>query len=195
MSLPHALLGLLVVQPRSGYELTRSFEDTIGRWAWSAGHTAIYPELARLRDAGLIEVTATGPRNSRTYAATEAGRAELKRWMVHEPQRKVRHEYILRMFLISALDETDAVEYLAEVIRDTDDMSAALREQRAAGQADAGSRSAFGALAAEFGARQLEMNRAWAEWAIETLRRRGAVRDEPPPAADPGERTRAVGPP
>jgi DNA-binding PadR family transcriptional regulator len=186
MSLPHALLGMLVVQPRSGYELTRSFEDTIGRWAWSAGHTAIYPELARLRDAGLIEVTATGPRNSRTYAATAAGRAELKRWMVHEPQRKVRHEYILRMFLISALDGGDAVEYLTHVIRHTEEMAAELREQRAAGPVDAGSRSTFGALAAEFGARQLEMNRSWAEWAIETLRRTGAVSDERPSAAEPG---------
>lgn len=185
MSLPHALLGLLVVQPRSGYELTRSFEDTIGRWAWSAGHTAIYPELARLSDAGLIEVTATGARNSRTYSATEAGRAELKRWMVHEPQRKVRHEYILRMFLISALDGDDAIDYLTEVIRHADDMAADLREQRAAPPPDGAGRPIFGALAAEFGARQLEMNRSWAEWAIETLRREGTGSDELPPSSDP----------
>src|SRR3954465_5023169 len=47
VSLPHALLGLLAVEPRSGYELTKAFEADLGRYAWQAGHTSIYPELNR----------------------------------------------------------------------------------------------------------------------------------------------------
>ena len=45
MSLSHALLGLLAVRPRSGYELTKVFGGDLGRYAWQAGHTSIYPEL------------------------------------------------------------------------------------------------------------------------------------------------------
>src|SRR5918993_922045 len=74
MSLPHALLGLLAVRPRSGYELTKAFEGDLGRYAWQAGHTSIYPELGRLAEQGLVEVTHEGARGSRTYAVTEGGR-------------------------------------------------------------------------------------------------------------------------
>src|SRR3954469_14449681 len=76
MSLPHALLGLLAVQPASGYELTKEFERELGRYAWQAGHTSVYPELTRLAERGLVEVTDAGPRGRRTYAITADGRAE-----------------------------------------------------------------------------------------------------------------------
>src|SRR3954467_9202554 len=74
VSLPHALLGLLAVEPRSGYELTKAFEADLGRYAWQAGHTSIYPELNRLAGEGLLEVTHEGARGSRTHAGTARGR-------------------------------------------------------------------------------------------------------------------------
>src|SRR5919107_5775780 len=99
MSLPHALLGLLAVAPRSGYELTKVFERELGQYAWQAGHTSIYPELGRLAEQGLVEVTHEGPRGSRTYAVTEAGRDELRTWLLTPSGRgaKVRNEQVLRM--------------------------------------------------------------------------------------------------
>ena len=48
MSLRHALLGLLAVESRSGYYLSRAFAGELGRYAWQAGHTRIYPELVRM---------------------------------------------------------------------------------------------------------------------------------------------------
>ena len=46
MSLRHALLGLLAVQPATGYELAQKFDASLGT-AWHASHSQIYPELAR----------------------------------------------------------------------------------------------------------------------------------------------------
>src|SRR5919108_6155342 len=99
MSLPYALLGLLAVKPRSGYELTKEFEGYLGRYAWQAGHTSIYPELGKLAERGLVEVTHEGPRGSRTYALTPAGREELRTWLLEPPAKtgKVRNEQVLRM--------------------------------------------------------------------------------------------------
>ena len=109
MSLPHALLGLLAVAPRTGYDLTKVFAGEFGRYAWQAGHTSIYPELARLADQGLVEVTHEGARGSRTYAVTDAGRAALRTWLLTPREHgKVRDERVLRMFLLSALDPADA---------------------------------------------------------------------------------------
>ena len=59
MSLRHALLGLLAQGPASGYDLTRAFDGGIGRYAWQAGHSRIYPELGKMTEAGQVVVDET----------------------------------------------------------------------------------------------------------------------------------------
>jgi PadR family transcriptional regulator AphA len=172
MSLSHALLGLLAVEPRSGYELTKAFEDDLGRYAWRAGHTSIYPELNRLAERGLVEVTHEGARGSRTYAVTPSGREELRSWLLAPPGRgaRVRNEQVLRMFLLSALDPTDAMVVLRRIAEHTAAEAAELRRIRAeAGPVVRPGRAGFGQLAAEFGLRQYEGVHDWALWAIAQL--------------------------
>lgn len=172
MSLPHALLGLLAVQPGTGYDLTRMFDGDLGRYAWQAGHTSIYPELAKLTANGLVEVTAQGPRGAKTYAVTEAGRAELQRWMLAPQQGRVRNEPVLRMFLIASLPRPDALELLARIEQEADQGAAELRAVRAEHPDDAPmlGPDGLGQLAAEFGMRQYEVVRDWARWAADRLR-------------------------
>jgi PadR family transcriptional regulator AphA len=171
MSLPHALLGLLAVEPRSGYELTKAFAADLGRYAWQAGHTSIYPELNRLAERGLVTVTEEGARGSRTYSVTPEGYAELRSWMLTpRTQAKVRNEQVLRMFLISALERADALVVLRRIADHTGEEGATLRTMLDAAPADVPPGAAgFGYLAAEFGARQFEAVHGWALWAIERL--------------------------
>ena len=104
MSLRHAVLGLLAVQPATGYDLTQSFDKSMSH-AWHASHSQIYPELAKLTEAGMVEVVGEGPRRSRTWAVTDAGREELRRWMTEtEPNRAQRNETAVRWFLVSLLE-------------------------------------------------------------------------------------------
>lgn len=108
MSLRHALLGALADQPRTGYALVKHFEQSLA-YAWPASHSQIYPELARLREAGLIEEAETGPRGSRTYAITRGGLEEIRRWLQDtEPDRRVRSDAALRMFFLWLLDPDEA---------------------------------------------------------------------------------------
>ncbi|HEX3468484.1 MAG TPA: PadR family transcriptional regulator, partial [Candidatus Elarobacter sp.] len=79
-TLGHALLGLLSAEPRTGYDLTAAFDLSLAN-VWSARHSQIYPELAKLQAAGLIEQTEAGPRGSKRYAATADGRAAVVRWL------------------------------------------------------------------------------------------------------------------
>ena len=109
MSLRHALLGALADRPRTGYALLKHFEQSLA-YAWPASHSQIYPELARLREAGLIAQTDTGARNSRTYSVTPDGRAEIRRWLGEtEPDRRVRSDAALRTFFLWLLEPEDAV--------------------------------------------------------------------------------------
>lgn len=88
----------------SGYGLARLFERTLAR-TWPARHPQIYPALAELESHGLLRVASTGPRRRKTYAVTGAGVAEVQRWLRDtRPDRTVRNETILRLFMLWLLD-------------------------------------------------------------------------------------------
>jgi DNA-binding PadR family transcriptional regulator len=107
MSLRHAVLGMLAIEPATGYDLAQRFTKSMAN-AWHAGHSQIYPELARLQEGGMVEVVGEGPRRSRTYAATDAGREELRRWMTEtEATRTQRSETGVRWFLLAVLEPED----------------------------------------------------------------------------------------
>ena len=112
MSLRYAVLGSLADSPRTGYALLKHFQQSLA-YAWPASHSQIYPELARLLEEGLIEQAATGPRGSKTYALTDVGVQEIRRWLREtEPDRRVRSEAALRIFFLWLLEPEEAERQL-----------------------------------------------------------------------------------
>ncbi|MFJ3956356.1 PadR family transcriptional regulator [Arthrobacter sp. NPDC090010] len=174
MSLAFALVGLLAVEPQSGYSLSKTFGESLGRYAWSAGHPAIYTELSGLVDRGLIEVVGEGARGSKTYAATGAGRDELRAWLMNDPvgRAKIRNEPVLRLFLLTALEPSDAITVLRRLIEHVDAEMIDLARARArhADRIPAGPEG-YGQLAAEYGLRADRAVRDWAAWAIDQLQK------------------------
>ena len=177
MSLRYALLGLLAEEPASGYELTRKFEQALQRYAWHAQHSQIYPELTRLAANGLVAVIDEGARGRRTYAITEAGRTDLRQWLLHPPDVfVVRNEFVLRLFLLSTLTAEDARAVLAPVVEDSARELQALREAIAKADADdpgataePGTGLPLGRLVAEYGLRSFQTLHDWAKWAIQRI--------------------------
>ncbi|WP_024803577.1 PadR family transcriptional regulator [Nocardia sp. BMG51109] len=167
MSIRYALLGLLRDQPATGYELTQRFAQGIGRHAWSAKHSQIYPELRKLTDEGLIEVVEEGARGKRVYGVTEPGRAELREWLLRGPDEgTVRNPLLLWMFLIGGLDPDDALRALRAVEERATEMLGELTETYDFLAAEGGELPA-GAYAAQFGIHTYRATREWARWAIE----------------------------
>jgi PadR family transcriptional regulator AphA len=114
--LSRALLGLIAAEPMSGYGLARLFERTLAR-AWPARHPQIYPALAELEKQGLLRVSDTGPRRRKTYAITQNGIDEVQRWLRNTaPDRTVRNESILRLFMLWLLESPEAIAFLDEEI-------------------------------------------------------------------------------
>jgi DNA-binding PadR family transcriptional regulator len=112
MSLRFAVLGALADEPRTGYALLKHFQQSLA-FAWPASHSQIYPELARLLADGLIEQTERGPRGAKTYAITDAGLEETRRWLREtDPDRRVRSDAALRTFFLWLLDPDEAAEQL-----------------------------------------------------------------------------------
>ena len=128
MSLRHAVLGMLSVTSCTGYELTQWFDSSL-QHAWHASHSQIYPELAKLEAEGLVEVIGEGPRRSKTWAVTQAGREELRRWLMEtEPNRAQRNETALRWFLVFRLEPE---QRRAVLERELEFVEAAAAERRA----------------------------------------------------------------
>jgi DNA-binding PadR family transcriptional regulator len=109
---------LLAAEPMSGYGLARLFRRTLAR-AWPARHPQIYPALAALEEEGLIRVSAEGPRKRKTYSVTDDGLAEVQRWLREtRPDRTVRNETILRVFMLWLLEADEAVAFFDDEIEE-----------------------------------------------------------------------------
>jgi DNA-binding PadR family transcriptional regulator len=81
MNLRFAILATLSAGPRTGYDVTRRFDSTVGH-IWHAPHSQIYPELRRMERDGLVaaDEVPRGPRGTkREYRLTDEGLAELRR--------------------------------------------------------------------------------------------------------------------
>lgn len=168
MSLRHALLGALADDPRTGYGLLKHFEQSLA-YAWPASHSQIYPELARLLDEGLIEEAAAGPRRSRTYAISDSGLAEVRRWLRETtPERRVRNDAALRTFFLWLLEPDEAVEQLERERTFTRERLAEFEAIREEPTGETRKGRAF-RLALEGGIRTTQARLDWLDWAIEQV--------------------------
>ncbi|MGE2689807.1 PadR family transcriptional regulator [Mycolicibacterium pulveris] len=83
MALPHAILVALCERTGSGYELARRFDRSIG-YFWTASHQQIYRTLRTMEDDGWVHgtpVVQQGRPDKKVYTVSDAGRAELARWI------------------------------------------------------------------------------------------------------------------
>jgi DNA-binding PadR family transcriptional regulator len=162
MSLRHGLIGLLAREgPQTGYQLTKAFDRSVN-FVWHAVHGQIYPELARLVEAGFIRQTGTGPRGAKRYEATREGIAELRRWIAEvEPGRGTRNEVLLRTFFVYLVEPEEAEAFFrreAEQYR----LELAVLEAFAAERVETPSERAS-ALTVDAGIRVLKARIEWAE--------------------------------
>jgi PadR family transcriptional regulator AphA len=166
--LGHLLLGLLTGGERTGYELTRDFDTSLAN-VWGASHSQIYPELAKLEAQGLIRKTEAGPRGSQRYGVTEAGRAEVERWLAETvPGDAPRSERMARVFFLGMLPRVRAAGYLAE--QERMHLAKLERYRAVAALFPPGAEGCrWDRIALEAGIRTERAMAEWAAWAIETL--------------------------
>lgn len=112
----YALLGLLSAQPMSGYDVRKSIQQSMGLF-WNESFGQIYPALKTLVDDGLATKTteAQTDRPDRiVYAITNAGEAELRKWLVEPVEQEARRmEILLKLFLGHLVAPADNLRHLA----------------------------------------------------------------------------------
>ena len=183
MSLRHALLGLLNHGSASGYDLVNTFNTSLAN-VWPANQSQVYGELGKLTDAGLLHVSAEGPRGRKEYSITEAGRAELVHWLADtEPNRVRRSEQLLRVFFLANLTPTQATNYLRQEAEVTGERLALLRKMARTGDWEANDLAVYGRLVLEYGLRLMTLYQEWTDWAVDQLEARYAAAEAGHPRA------------
>ena len=172
VSLRHAALGLLAKGPASGYDLLKTFKSTMHP-VWPATQSQLYGELNKLASAGFTTAAAVGARGRKEYAITDAGRAELHRWMTSPdedpPQRSA---VLLRVFLLGELTPSEAREYI-ESLRDwVEQELRSYEEIRDSSDWSDNDSDFFARVALEHLLRAARRDADWTKWVLDELNRR-----------------------
>jgi len=96
-----AILGLLAISPKSGYDIKKEVETVLSHF-WNESYGSIYPILRRLDKDGLAEReavdSAKGPQRY-VYTITADGLAEFEDWLQQPVQpTPPRSEFLLKLF-------------------------------------------------------------------------------------------------
>jgi DNA-binding PadR family transcriptional regulator len=114
VSVPYALLALLVEGPKYGLRLQSEFESRTGE-VWPLNVGQVYTTLQRLERDGLVETDeAGGERSQKRFRITPDGARELADWLRTPPDRvpPPRDELVIKVLIASRLPGVDVQEIL-----------------------------------------------------------------------------------
>src|SRR5437868_11915631 len=98
--LGYAILSLLARTPLSGYDIAREMKRPHAFFFGPAQISQIYPELARLHEAGLLNATLVeqqGKPDKRIYELSPSGLQRLQSWLVEPtPPLEARSELLIK---------------------------------------------------------------------------------------------------
>ncbi len=109
MSLAHALLVSLVTEPKSGYDLAKQFDGSVG-FFWEATHQQIYRELTKLEQQNWISseiIAQEGRPDKKVFSVTAVGLTEMTTWLKHSTDTAtVKDEFLLKVYAGHLVDKT-----------------------------------------------------------------------------------------
>jgi DNA-binding PadR family transcriptional regulator len=167
------LLGLLTIQPMSGYDLGQVIRTSVGHF-WRESYGQIYPNLKRLAAEGLVTAKTErqkGKPDRCIYSITGKGREQLVKWLAVEPQPEIpRNELLLKLFFGAQVSPEIPIGYLERMVEEE---GALLKQFRQAEQQIAGNRhypdAPYWRMTARFGLLELQAHLRWAQETLAEL--------------------------
>lgn len=165
------LLGLLAIEPMSGYDLGLTIRGSVGHF-WNESYGQIYPNLKKLANGGFVSCKTErqkGKPDRHIYSISEKGRERLRKWLAVPPQPEIpRNEMLLKLFFGEQVSPQILIGYVERMVEERRALLNLL-EQAEREEIDKSLRypgAPYWRMAAHFG--QMEM-RAHLRWAEETL--------------------------
>jgi DNA-binding PadR family transcriptional regulator len=171
-----ALLGLLTIEPMSGYDLGQTVQASIG-YIWRESYGQIYPNLKRLAAEGLVESRAErqeGKPERLVYSITKKGRQKLVEWLETEPQPEIpRNEMLLKLFFGAQVPAQVLINYVESMVQEHRlllEKFSQVEDQKLPDEQQYPD-APFWKMTARFGRMELEAHLAWAEQTLSELRK------------------------
>ncbi len=169
------LLGLLTIEPMSGYDLGQTVRMSIGHF-WNESYGQIYPNLKKLAAAGFVTGKTEkqkGKPDRQIYSITKKGRERLAAWLKVEPQPEIpRNELLLKLFFALQADPENIIGFVERMARSE---SAVL--ERLDGLEEEIAKlhrypdAPYWKMVLRFGQLELEAHHRWAEGTLAELRK------------------------
>jgi len=168
------LLGLLAIEPMSGYDLGLTIRASVGH-IWNESYGQIYPNLKRLAAEGFVTAKTErqkGKPDRHIYSITEKGRERLVKWLEVQPQPEIpRNEFLLKLFFGDRIPTEILIGWVERMIESE---SAVLRELMRVERDEIAQNQHYpGApywkMAARFGQMELKAHLRWAQETLEEL--------------------------
>ena len=167
-----AVLGVLSVQPMTGYAVRDAIRDVLGHF-WSESFGQIYPTLTRLHRAGLLERHEGARPGSSTYALTSAGHQRLTT-LLGQPERPTppRNGLMLRLFFGRTIGPEACAALVREAKTHAEQQLLDYREIRAelAGEDQYAEHRPYWLLTVSAGEHTAHASIAWADETLASLR-------------------------
>ncbi len=169
------LLGLLTVEPMSGYDLGQTIRESIGHF-WNESYGQIYPNLKKLAIDGLVSSKTEkqkGKPDRRIYSITKKGRERLANWLAVPPQAEIpRNELLLKLFFGAQVPAEILIGYVQEMV---EKQRALVQKFIETGKAVSAQEqypdTPYWLMAARFGQFELEAHLRWGEETLAALRK------------------------
>lgn len=179
MPLEHAILAFIEYQPMSGYDLKKFFDVSVAHF-WSTTQSHIYKSLEGLEKKGWAEahvIQQDGKPNRKEYQITDAGRAELRRWMVTPlPLDPVREATLIQIFFSHFSSNEEIAALLEARMQEIRDLLHLFKTTVQAGLDENAKRIGIERarqlwqITLDYGIAHYEFELAWHEKTLETIR-------------------------
>ena len=119
--LKHGILGLLNYGSMTGYDITRTFKDSLS-YFWTAQTSQIYRELQTLKKNGWATdetIAQTGKPDKKVFTITESGKQELNRWLKDDnTEFGMRSPLLMKTFFRGERSLDENIEYFNKLYDD-----------------------------------------------------------------------------
>ena len=170
----YAILGLLSIGPKSGYDIKKTVDNSIG-FFWSENYGHIYPILRRLEAAGLVKKRADAALNrpsKNVYTLTGKGRSELVEWLtVPVEKESIRNELLLKLFFGSKIGSRAVIDMLAAEKKNHEDLMIIYDRIQKDISGIKSKEARFWLFTLDFGIRRSRMIMAWCDETMNAVRR------------------------
>jgi PadR family transcriptional regulator AphA len=169
------LLGLLEIEPMSGYDLGLSIRASVGH-IWNESYGQIYPNLKKLAAGGFVTSKTErqkGKPDRRVYFITPKGRERLAKWLAVPPQPEIARNELLLKFFFGAQAGSDLLIRFVELMVERErkvlaELTRMEREEIAQNQRYPG--APYWKMAARFGQMELTAHLRWAKGTLAELK-------------------------